>query len=457
MVVDMEVPGLPLQVANPAAIQLTGYSKDEMVGRNCRFLRNDDQGCYVNGRERKAPELRAIRRSITEARTVVLKVLNYRKDGTPFENILSLHPVHHSTTQAYCYSIGLQAAYDPTAADETRALQLQRLEQLRQLLPTVFISEADATRFEQAAAVDATSVGERAKLKFEHAMERETLVMLTQLACAIDVHAALRHLVSLQPARDALQRWLQQRAKAADPRLAALTALIEAPHLAERDAASQPGAVAAPILAEDGLLRFVASKEVRPLLEMLLAVDRGLDATSSGLVWQEPSPSATMQSPATQQLLLQLVALGRAIPLMFTIGDPQTGALLFANDAYYQATEQSPEDALGMPWRAAHSATSAIHANATIEQALADQMDCVLDLTLTGCQHEGLPALAAIHSFGASETTASETPASDTMLSASLLVAIYVHRPSADHLAVQVARKLAKLLRLLPDPPLQTT
>jgi len=215
--------------------------------------------------------------------------------------------------------------------------------------------------------------------------------------------------------------------------------------------------VAAPILAEDGLLRFVASKEVRPLLEMLLAVDRGLDATSSGLVWQEPSPSATMQSPATQQLLLQLVALGRAIPLMFTIGDPQTGALLFANDAYYQATEQSPEDALGMPWRAAHSATSAIHANATIEQALADQMDCVLDLTLTGCQHEGLPALAAIHSFGASETTASETPASDTMLSASLLVAIYVHRPSADHLAVQVARKLAKLLRLLPDPPLQTT
>ena len=45
------------------------------------------------GKERTGPELRIIRKSIAEASPTVIKTLNYRKDGTPFWNILSMHPV----------------------------------------------------------------------------------------------------------------------------------------------------------------------------------------------------------------------------------------------------------------------------------------------------------------------------------------------------------------------------
>ena len=38
MLVDMRVEGLPLQFCNQAAVELTGYSKEQMVGRNCKFM-----------------------------------------------------------------------------------------------------------------------------------------------------------------------------------------------------------------------------------------------------------------------------------------------------------------------------------------------------------------------------------------------------------------------------------
>lgn len=81
MMVDMTVAGLPLIYANAAACRLTGYEREEMIGRNCRFLRHDHHCRFEDGKERTGPEVRAIRRSITEGRTATLKVLNYRKDG----------------------------------------------------------------------------------------------------------------------------------------------------------------------------------------------------------------------------------------------------------------------------------------------------------------------------------------------------------------------------------------
>ena len=74
----------PIVFANDAFLQLTGYARDEVEGRNCRFLQGP--GTDPEARRRIAAALRA--------RTdIKIDILNYRKDGTPFWNALSISPV----------------------------------------------------------------------------------------------------------------------------------------------------------------------------------------------------------------------------------------------------------------------------------------------------------------------------------------------------------------------------
>lgn len=75
----------PLVWVNPAFQRLTGYEPTEAVGRNCRFLQGPDTDPQAVSRVSVAL---AAGRSITEV------LLNYRKDGTPFWNQVSISPVH---------------------------------------------------------------------------------------------------------------------------------------------------------------------------------------------------------------------------------------------------------------------------------------------------------------------------------------------------------------------------
>lgn len=78
--------------------RLTGYSADEILYRDCRFLQNDD---------RDQPGLVNIRQSLREGRPCREVLRNYRKDGTLFWNELSITPVHDDTDQL-TYFIGVQ-------------------------------------------------------------------------------------------------------------------------------------------------------------------------------------------------------------------------------------------------------------------------------------------------------------------------------------------------------------
>ncbi len=77
-------PDNPLVWVNPAFTRVTGYSYDEAVGRNCRFL----QGSTTNSEG--VDELRA---AIAEVRSTTVVLLNYRKDGMAFWNEVALSPV----------------------------------------------------------------------------------------------------------------------------------------------------------------------------------------------------------------------------------------------------------------------------------------------------------------------------------------------------------------------------
>jgi PAS domain S-box-containing protein len=84
LVTDPNRPDNPIAFANRAFCDLTGYAREEVLGRNCRFL----QGALTD-----RGTVRQIREALAERRPIAVEVLNYRKDGTPFWNALFIGPV----------------------------------------------------------------------------------------------------------------------------------------------------------------------------------------------------------------------------------------------------------------------------------------------------------------------------------------------------------------------------
>ncbi len=74
----------PVVFVNPAMEQLTGYSADQIVGRNLRFLQADD---------REQEGLLKIRDALRDGQPCQTLIRNYRRDGTLFWNELKLVPL----------------------------------------------------------------------------------------------------------------------------------------------------------------------------------------------------------------------------------------------------------------------------------------------------------------------------------------------------------------------------
>ena len=74
----------PIVDCNQAFIELTGYSRREIIGRNCRFLA---------GSETEADLTSLLRQGIAARRPVMVEILNYKKDGRPFRNAVMVAPI----------------------------------------------------------------------------------------------------------------------------------------------------------------------------------------------------------------------------------------------------------------------------------------------------------------------------------------------------------------------------
>jgi len=77
-------PDNPLEVVNEAFCALTGYAEGDVVGRNCRFLAGESTEPWVT---------EEIRSGIQQRRPVLVDILNYRRDGTPFRNGVMITPL----------------------------------------------------------------------------------------------------------------------------------------------------------------------------------------------------------------------------------------------------------------------------------------------------------------------------------------------------------------------------
>lgn len=91
--------GMPIIYVNKAFTAVTGYGYDEVVGRNCRFLQGTDTDPAAK---------QSIRKALADKISCIVEILNYRKDGTPFWNRLSITPVQNNQGQT-THFIGIQS------------------------------------------------------------------------------------------------------------------------------------------------------------------------------------------------------------------------------------------------------------------------------------------------------------------------------------------------------------
>lgn len=192
-VADAVAQGQPLIWVNPAFTAATGYTFEDAVGKNCRFLQ---------GRETDPQAHVLIRRALDAGSDLVFTLLNYKKDGTPFWNQLSINPIR-DCTGAVTHFVGIQ-----TDVTQSRAVELEREQALLAERTARRAAEQAQHAAEQATleAVQARAEAERARAAAERAVSeaqvvRKRLSLLveatTQLAATLDLDEALERLITL--------------------------------------------------------------------------------------------------------------------------------------------------------------------------------------------------------------------------------------------------------------------
>ncbi len=95
---DPSLPDNPLVYVNDAYERITGYGREDVIGRNCRLLQGPET--------REAPVAK-MRAAVAEAEPVTVMLRNYRKDGELFWNRVELAPLFDDDGEVAFY-VGFQ-------------------------------------------------------------------------------------------------------------------------------------------------------------------------------------------------------------------------------------------------------------------------------------------------------------------------------------------------------------
>nr|AML77742.1 putative LOV domain-containing protein [Ludisia discolor] len=98
VITDPRLPDNPIIFASDSFLELTEYSREEILGRNCRFLQ---------GPETDPATVKKIRNAIDSQRDVTVQLINYKKSGKKFWNLFHLQPMRDQKGEVQ-YFIGVQ-------------------------------------------------------------------------------------------------------------------------------------------------------------------------------------------------------------------------------------------------------------------------------------------------------------------------------------------------------------
>jgi PAS domain S-box-containing protein len=119
---DPTLPDCPIVYVNKTFEEITGYKRSEILGRNCRFLQ---------GPRTTVTTHEVIRQDIANGVDTKCKILNYRKSGEAFYNLLSMKAVKVKGQTKPRFIVAIQ--FD--LSTERNALELFQLETLLELIP----------------------------------------------------------------------------------------------------------------------------------------------------------------------------------------------------------------------------------------------------------------------------------------------------------------------------------
>jgi PAS domain S-box-containing protein len=125
----------PIVECNDAFISLTGYQRDEIIGRNCRFM---------SGPKTDPALTETIRTGIRQRQPVIVEILNYKKNGTPFRNAVLVAPIFGIDGELE-YFLGSQMEIEEAEAEKTEKrsdVARQKIEKLSRRQSQVLIAMA---------------------------------------------------------------------------------------------------------------------------------------------------------------------------------------------------------------------------------------------------------------------------------------------------------------------------
>ncbi|KAJ0417173.1 PAS domain-containing protein [Aspergillus carlsbadensis] len=106
---DLEKEDCPIVYVSHAFERLTGYQERDIIGQNCRFLQSPD-GVVERGAPRKFVDSYTacrLKTTIEQQSEVQVSIINYRKGGQPFMNLVTMIPVRWESKE-FRYFVGFQ-------------------------------------------------------------------------------------------------------------------------------------------------------------------------------------------------------------------------------------------------------------------------------------------------------------------------------------------------------------
>ncbi|UOR15313.1 PAS domain-containing protein [Qipengyuania aquimaris] len=155
---DPNKPDCPIVYCNQAFVELTGYSREEIVGQNCRFLQGKNT----------APEAVAkLAHAVKTEEYTVVDILNYRKDGTAFWNAVHVGPIYHEDG-SLAYFFGSQWDITELLVARETIIENERVaKELRHRTDNLFAVLTAIVRLSSQGATDVREFSEKIERRIE--------------------------------------------------------------------------------------------------------------------------------------------------------------------------------------------------------------------------------------------------------------------------------------------------
>ncbi|MEN8798536.1 MAG: PAS domain S-box protein, partial [Flavobacteriaceae bacterium] len=138
VITDAQQEDNPIIYYNRAFQKLTGYTKKEIMGHNCRFLQAKD---------RNQEGVKQIRQAIKDGSSCQVQVRNYKKDGTMFWNEVSVNPIRTSNGKI-THFVGIQNDVSERVMAEQEINHLIKI--FNDSLNEIYVFDAESLEFTHA-------------------------------------------------------------------------------------------------------------------------------------------------------------------------------------------------------------------------------------------------------------------------------------------------------------------